>query len=65
VHGARDDGDGDVEEEEAQGDGEPEEEGDDPVLVVAVEDERGNPPSLKTMSVVVVGADLLTLATYR
>lgn len=45
VHGLRDDGDWYVEEEEAQRDCAPEQEGDDPVLVVPVEDQAGDPPA--------------------
>ncbi|KAH6603754.1 hypothetical protein Trco_007200 [Trichoderma cornu-damae] len=36
---------GHVEEEEADGDGQPQQEGDDPVLVVAVQDQRRDPPA--------------------
>lgn len=42
---ARDISDGDVEEEQTQRDGEPEEEGNDPVLVIAVKDQRRDPPT--------------------
>lgn len=45
VHGLCDDGDGDVARDDADHDGQPEQERNDPVLVVAVQDDRRDPPS--------------------
>ncbi|XPS80098.1 hypothetical protein M3J09_012060 [Ascochyta lentis] len=45
VHWLGDDGDGDVARDQADHDGQPEQKRNDPVLVIAVHDDRRNPPS--------------------
>lgn len=45
MHRACDDADGDMEKDQAEHDGQPEEKGNDPVLVMAMNNDTGNPPT--------------------
>jgi len=47
MHWARDDGDGDIEEDKSEHDGQPEQEWDDPVLVMTMYHDTGDPPAVR------------------